>query len=844
MFNHLPYSHKVGFSYEYYVLDKIREDYDKVWHWKDFPEKLMYENNLIDDYEIFSKYRYDIGADLVALKNNKYYFIQCKNFKDTILMESLAGFYFLLHEYNLTGILYYNGTLSQRVKDLSRNKIQFINLPFNNSTLEIVKNIDKPIMTRVYQFDACTKLINKQQSILSLPCGMGKTYTASLLASNYDNIIILSPLRYLAVQNLECYKKYIGIDYSPIMISIDGTRKIGDINNYIQNKNIISSTYDSVDIVIQLLDRLQNIYIIIDEFHNLSENNIKNKDNDMYKIINYNCDKIFLSATPIKNFMNITDIYNYSWSDAIKNKYICDFTIYIPDKNEDYQSFVELIKKTCNELIDEKIIKKAYFMLKSMLFNGDKKCICYMTCIEFANNMYNVLIWLSKLLNVEIEYWLIDYNTKKTIRERCIDNFKKSLKIAILINVHILDEGINIPECDSVFITQPSNNMINIIQRMCRANRIIDNKLNCNIYLWCKEKKADFILSHIYNNTSGFIKDKVYIHNTKAKHIKKHNILETDNMIDYDVKSDTDNNNVSNNNKPVIIETNMDSMVVDNKDIHKNKNKVSKSNDCMKKNNSPFYCNKCDFTFKNKYNIEKHFENGTCILRQNYALNKTCKYCSIKFSSTQACNNHMNGRCKKKLNMETSNKQELIDNNNIIQKISNNNKIRKALVEKLNYFDDGNNKHNDIPNNILTINPVDKPNIFLDNETIKKILSKGINSIPELITQLYFTKEHPENHNVYIGNKKDFRLSYFNGDRWMLSNDNNILDILYNKYYEFLLCKFDELKDELDEPTLLTFREYKNNINKTNIIKNNKNDIQFIMYNLKDIILDTKKKNN
>ena len=90
------YSHKIGFIYEYFVLNQIKKDYDKVWHWKDFPEKLMYENNLIKDYDIFCKYRYDIGADLVAVKDNKYYFIQCKNYNETILMENLAGFYFLL----------------------------------------------------------------------------------------------------------------------------------------------------------------------------------------------------------------------------------------------------------------------------------------------------------------------------------------------------------------------------------------------------------------------------------------------------------------------------------------------------------------------------------------------------------------------------------------------------------------------------------------------------------------------------------------------------------------------------------------------------------------------------
>jgi len=496
----------------------------------------MYDNNLIKDYDIFTKYRYDIGADLVALKDNKYYFIQCKNYNDTILMENLAGFYFLLYEYNLTGVLYYNGNLSQRVLDLSTNKIQFINLPFNNSTIDIILDIEKPLTIRNYQQEAYDNLLYKSSSILSLPCGMGKTFTSSLMAKHYDNIIILSPLRYLAFQTLECYKKYLGTKYSPILISLDGKRKLEDINNYVKDKNIISSTYDSVDIVIQLIDKLKNVYLIVDEFHNLSENNITDTNNNIFKLINYNCDKIFLSATPLKDFMNINNIYQYNWIDAINNKYICDFNIYIPDKNEDYQLFVDMIKKICNnDIIDEKIIKKTYFMLKSMLFNGDKKCICYMTCIEYATNMYNILIWLSKLLNIEIEYWQIDCNTKKTLRSQIISLFKNSSKIAILINVHILDEGINIPECDSIFITQPSNNIINIIQRMCRANRISENKTNCNIYLWCNEKKTDNILNYINENTQDFIKNKVYIYNTKNRIIDK-----------YIINKSIENNNLNN----------------------------------------------------------------------------------------------------------------------------------------------------------------------------------------------------------------------------------------------------------------------------------------------------------
>ena len=54
--------------------------------------------------------------------------------------------------------------------------------------------------------------------------------------------------------------------------------------------------------------------------------------------------------------MAITDIYQYNWNDAISNKYICDFNIYLPDDNENYQLFVDIIKKTCNDTFNEKII--------------------------------------------------------------------------------------------------------------------------------------------------------------------------------------------------------------------------------------------------------------------------------------------------------------------------------------------------------------------------------------------------------------------------------------------------------------------------------------------------------
>ena len=515
----------IGDSYEYFVLDSIKKNYDQVWHWSNVPECILYDLNLIRNYDIFSKYRYDIGADLVAKKDDKYYFIQCKNFNDTILMEHLAGFYFLLHEYNLNGILYYNGKLSQRVKDLSTGKIKFINLSFNNQTiLTKTNNVNKTIIPKEYQLEAYNMLKPHNKCILSLPCGMGKTYTASMLANHYNNIIILAPLRYLAQQLLINMSNYLDNKYNPILVSMDGSRDIYKIKSYMGHKNIFSCTYDSADIMVQLIELLDNTYLIVDEFHNLTDNvNI----NQIRSQINKH---LYLSATPPKNFI-FDHKYEYSWQDAIKNKYICDFDIVIHENNQELYKFTYLLKQLCSDNIDIKLMAKAYFMLKGMMYFGNRKCICYMTCIENANKMNDILYWMSKLLNVEIESWIITCNTAKTKRANYLYNFKKSNKLCIIINVHILDEGIDIPECDSVFITQPNNNIINIVQRMCRANRITENKIKCQIFLWCAKTKTDKILEYLSDNTNGITDNKVIKLNINPNNTNKINNTHNDEII-------------------------------------------------------------------------------------------------------------------------------------------------------------------------------------------------------------------------------------------------------------------------------------------------------------------------
>jgi len=766
----MTFQKKVGTGYEYYVLEHIKKDYEKVWHWKNFPEKLMYELNLIKDYDKFKKYRADIGADLVAFKNNKYYFIQCKNFKETIFIDTLGGFYFLLYENNLNGILYYNGSLSERLIDLSNEKIPFINLPFNNENIIFNEEIKEEIKPREYQIEAYNKLKNLNNSILSLPCSMGKTYISSLLAKDYDNIIILSPTRALAQQNLEKFKEYLKNTYNHILISIDGKTNIDEINKILTEKNIISSTFDSCNTVNLLINKLKNCYVIVDEFHNLSENNITDKTNEIYKLINYNANKVFLSATPIKNFMQIpsTNIYNYDWKNAIENKYICDFNIYLPNITEELTKFLEVIKNNYNQ-VELKLIKKAYNLIKGLLLNGDKKCICYLTTIDKANIFNKILTLIGNTFNIEIEREQIDCNTKRLKRNEIIEKFKNSNGLFILLNVHVLDEGIDIPECDSVYITQPNNNIINIVQRMCRANRIYKNKTECNIYLWCTENKTKNIFNYIFEKMDESIKNKInkiLLKNTEKIiiEIKKNNKKNLPSAKNEEIKT-------TNNNNPPSVKINgkvnyscLCGMNFENRKDNYNRH-INKKNPCsvVAQKNAQEMLKDVELEQKNNSEDEN---------------NIYCPFCSNKFYKTINLDRHLE-ICKNKPEPVQNNKEQvnnkLIEINEKVNKIlkeyeelkNKNAKLKKQIKKKKIPTTMINQKNILVNYNEMNLSKIDKE-LFIQPLLNDKIINKQ--KILKIIENIYINEKYPEYHNIIVTDKNRGYLKIYNNGEWKTYN--------------------------------------------------------------------------
>jgi superfamily II DNA or RNA helicase len=536
-----------GSNYEIYVKDIIKNRYQYCWIWKDIPNEILLELDFIKDIKNNCN---DIGCDILAKNHdNTYEYIQCKNYStlgidNTITISDLSGFYNFVAENDIKKpIVYYSGVLSNQIQ-CRKKKIKYINLPF-------VKISNEDIKPRDYQIEAYNTLKDVNRGILEMPCGTGKTLVSYLISLDYNNIILLSPLISTTEQLLKHYKNYYSKEKEPIncnLISSQHNRNIDNIE--LSCKNIIGSTYDSADIINKVIPKLiGSIFIVIDEFHNLSDNMLIDSNNEVNKILVSNLKILYVSATPKnydKEFNNIFGIVKYTltWEIAINNKYICEYNFYYPNNDKIIDNILNI--KLDTTFIEKTIlINKAFFLLESIKILSTKKIIVYLKTIQESEQFENVLKTINLYYDLNISIYNINYNTSKTSRNVSLTKFRNNnTKISIILNVHILDEGIDIPECDCIYLTHPNNNPINLIQRISRANRIYQNKNIAYVLIWSKtsEKLNDVIKrieKHIpvkFNNINSDLINTKIENNLEINKdlLKDNNIFDIENSLKND----------------------------------------------------------------------------------------------------------------------------------------------------------------------------------------------------------------------------------------------------------------------------------------------------------------------
>jgi hypothetical protein len=243
---------------------------------------------------------------------------------------------------------------------------------------------------------------------------------------------------------------------------------------------------------------------ICDEFHNLSAANINDAVDPMNKILVADgFKKLFMSATP-RIFELEADgesgdyvvgdiIYDMSFKYAIDSGFITDYRIWLPSIHEDISDLRSDIAKELDlkaVLGSENIIySKAIYLFSCLVNTGVQKCIIYCTDTEEIRDLMETMARLNEYYCLDLHMDKITVATSASSRTQILSGFASRPRIELLFSVRILDECIDIPSCDSIYITYPTKSKIRTIQRLMRCTRTLRaNKHKVGqVFIWCSE---------------------------------------------------------------------------------------------------------------------------------------------------------------------------------------------------------------------------------------------------------------------------------------------------------------------------------------------------------------------
>ena len=267
-----------------------------------------------------------------------------------------------------------------------------------------------------------------------------------------------------------------------------------------------------------------------------------------------------------------------------------------------------------------------------------------------------------------------------------------------------------------------------------------------------------------------------------------------------------------------------------------------------------YVCDICSKVFNHKSHYDKHLQRLTiCKAKMNTNIQKIEN--TEQIIVQQLANNHCL-HCDKIL----ANQSSRIRHQKTCKKLlaSDQNSI---LLEKMKMLEDklaeltlkqpstinnntNNNSHNTtnyIQNIVINKHGDEDMSHLTDNQKMIN-LSKGYNSVPDLILLKHFDPKHPENSNIFRGSLKSSEVYIYNGEKWIIDNLHDAVYNLNDNITSEIKDNYKELKHKLPPKVKELYEHTLNNDNEL-VAKTQNKMIEQILYNERDIPLKIKKAN-
>ena len=589
--------------FEYQSIAFHRKHYNHiVYHQKDAPEDELFKSGFIHDYNKTrlqrqknkhesrksNAYKYsDYGMDFLCkdVKNNTYHAGQSKCYeKNKVTANHIGTFQSVINNrLKSTGYLYTTSNLEVNLReDLMNNPNSIIHHKLTLDDVDAHSDEDQTMKQEIllelrdYQQECLSALISARSDTehnrftVKMFCGGGKSIILGhyLKHCQFKVIICIAPLL-VSVDNLKERVLPFIPEYKHLLVDSDvgGTTDPVEISNFLKNDDathkIIFSTFKSAQDILAELTELKNPdedwCIIVDEVHNMI-----NKDT-LCALTNSFNNALLLSATIPEELYDVVDAkecYSYTMDRAIASGYACDYKIFLPYMSEEDKHPEYHIPRELSDFQDD-LVAKAMYVATGMLSKGSRRLIAFMNtqeeCVKFLEVLNRVFIDYHA-----VGFWgdVITSDVPSSKRREILKTFEEfpltknrqfndpyeeldvlsNIEIKIIVSVRILDEAVDIPVCDSVFISNIGDRSSDIrtMQRVMRAGRIVKNNPNKvnNVFLWCDEWK------NAVNSLNLFKEQDIEFHkkigclsgNYDNQHmhvIKEHNVKQSYELVAY-----------------------------------------------------------------------------------------------------------------------------------------------------------------------------------------------------------------------------------------------------------------------------------------------------------------------
>lgn len=375
-----------------------------------------------------------------------------------------------------------------------------------NKTTKIVKHE----LTK-YQNDAIDSfMINNGKQFYEMATGTGKTFTTVKTIERLHKdvqkiyVVICVPQTELLYQWEKELKQIDIID--PIIL---GGRNQGNdaktlfydsLITYEQEDDMLVciGTYDKIFAdCYDWLKRIENLFFIVDEAHNLSTNQIKKLPNAKYRLgLSATLERHNANETQeIIEYFTLTDTlpYKYTIDEAIENGYLVQYEYNILEVVMNETDFEKYANKTKaiffemnNEHPDDKKIKELKMQRSRIVKQCDDKIDKLVELVNSDNyNFKNSVIYcgqgktddddliinkVTQALANKRKYDVHQYTSKINDRDKILTYFEMGY-YDCLIAIKCFDEGVDVPKLDKIYLMASDASKKQTVQRRGRVLR-------------------------------------------------------------------------------------------------------------------------------------------------------------------------------------------------------------------------------------------------------------------------------------------------------------------------------------------------------------------------------------